>query len=168
MKITEQDFLDIIEEHDTRLRHLCRVYADGMEEQKDIYQEIIAEAWRSLSSFNGEASIGTWIYRLGVNTAISFNRKKKTRKNYHSKYKEEQEVPAYTPANDGQNEKLSQLYRAIATLNASEKAIIAMYLDDFSYREIAFVTDITENYVGVKLNRIKKKLSQKIEENDGT
>jgi RNA polymerase sigma-70 factor (ECF subfamily) len=59
------------------------------------------------------------------------------------------------------------LYDAISELNASEKAIITMYLEDFSYSEIAFVTDITENYVGVKLNRIKKKLSKIIDEDHG-
>lgn len=84
-----------------------------MEEQKDIYQVIIAEAWRPLSSFNGEARIGTWIYRLAVNTAMSYNRKKETRQNYHSKYKKEQGKPTFTPKDHGQDEMLSKLYRAI-------------------------------------------------------
>jgi len=99
-----------------------------------------------------------------VNVAISFQRKRKTRKKYHRKYsrentpnqqhrREEEEV---------ENERAEQLYNAISTLNASEKAIITMYLEGFSYAEIAYVTDLTENYVGVRLNRIRKKLSNKI------
>jgi RNA polymerase sigma-70 factor (ECF subfamily) len=63
-----------------------------------------------------------------------------------------------------ENENTQQLYAAIAQLNISEKAVITMYLDDFSYQEIAFVTGITENYVGVKLNRIKQKLTKLIGE----
>lgn len=167
MKISEQDFLDIIENNDNRLQHICRIYAENDEEEKDIYQEIITEAWHSLTSFKEKASISTWLYRIGINTAISYNRKKETRKDYHEKYGKEQPAPSYNATENEENEKLTQLYRAISSLNASKKAIIAMYLDDFSYREISYATNITENYVGVKLNRIKKHLSKKIEEYNG-
>jgi len=69
--------------------------------------------------------------------------------------------------NASEDERVVTLYDAISELNPSEKAIITMYLEDFSYEEIAFVTDITENYVGVKLHRIKNKLSNIIEEKNG-
>lgn len=166
MNITEEEFSQIIKENEDRLNHLSRVYADRADEQQDIFQEIIIQIWNSLPSFNGEANIDTWIYRLAVNTAISFVRKKETRRDYYSDYKDEKDSQEDTNhLYDDKNEKLEILYDAISNLNASEKAIITMYLEDFSYSEIAFVTDITENYVGVKLNRIKKKLSNIIEEN---
>lgn len=164
MNITEEEFAKIIKNNEDRLSHLSRVYADRTDEQQDIFQEIIIQIWRSLPSFNGEAKIDTWIYRLAINTAISFVRKKKTRQNYYSDYKDEKNSQEDTNhLHDEENDKLKALYNAISELNASEKAIITMYLEDFSYSEIAFVTDITENYVGVKLNRIKKKLSKIIE-----
>lgn len=171
MNITEEDFTKIIQDNEDRLRHLCRVYADCEEDAKDLYQEIVIQIWRSLSSFKEDAKIGTWIYRLAVNTAISFVRKKKTRANYYSKYRKEKKpkkkysIPPRQADKDGQ---VKKLYEAISVLNASEKAIITMYLEDFSYTEIAFVTDISENYVGVKLHRIKNKLSKVIGDDHGT
>ena len=168
MDITEQDFTGIIQRNQERLRHLSRVYADRLDEEQDIYQEILVQIWRSLPDFNGNAKIDTWVYRLAVNTAISFARKKKTRQNYYSKYKDEQETkPQYDVQRSEDDDRIITLYDAISQLNASEKAIITMYLEEFSYADIAFVTDITENYVGVKLNRIKKKLSNIIEEENG-
>ena len=105
---------------------------------------------------------------MAINTAISFARKKKTRQNYYSKYKDEQEAkPQYDVQRSEEDERVITLFNAISQLNASEKAIITMYLEDFSYADIAFVTEITENYVGVKLNRIKKKLSNIIEKENG-
>jgi len=168
--ITEEKFANIIKRNKDRVKHLCRVYTEYKADEEDLFQEILIQAWRSLPSFDGEAKIDTWLYRLAVNTAISFVRKKKTRQSYYSDYKKEKKslrtnsenIPHYSD-----NEQLDKLYKAISSLNASEKAIITMYLEDFSYAEIGYVTDITENYVGVKLNRIKKKISNKIGVNDG-
>lgn len=163
MEITEERFSEIIRDNEARIRHLCRVYTDRRDEARDLFQEILIQIWQSLPSFEGNAQIDTWIYRLAVNTAISFVRKKKTRKEYYRKYKKEQksgrEGAVAQPA-DAANEELQALYDAISQLNSSEKAIITMYLEEFSYSEIAFVTDISENYVGVKVHRIKKKLSK--------
>jgi len=164
--ITEQKFTNIISQNEARLKHLCRVYTDRKADEQDLFQEILIEAWQSISSFNGNANVDTWLYRLAVNTSISYIRKKKTRHRYYNNYKHEQDRASNNknvPYHDN-NEQLDRLYRAISSLNASEKAIITMYLEDFSYAEISYVTDITENYVGVKLNRIKKKLANKIED----
>lgn len=170
MKVTEEQFTDLIRQNEERLRNLCRIYASGEGAAKDIYQEIVIRVWRSLPTFNGDASIHTWIYRLALNTAISHVRKVKTRRHYRQQYRREQRPGDryHGPAEDHGNERVVTLYNAISNLNPSEKAIIMMYLEDFSYAEIAFVTDITENYVGVKLNRIKKKLSKMIGGQHGT
>lgn len=167
MNISKEKFAKLIDENRGRLQHLCRVYSGQAEEEKDLFQEIIIQIWRSLPSFKGNAKLSTWMYRIGVNTAISHLRKKKTRQDYYASYEKEQKAGRkqhYTPADVEENENTQQLYAAIAQLNISEKAVITMYLDDFSYQEIAFVTGITENYVGVKLNRIKQKLTKLIGE----
>lgn len=162
MNISEKEFCQIINTNSGRLHHLCRVYAEHKEDEKDIFQEIVIQVWESLSSFNEEAQLSTWIYRIGLNTAISFTRKKKTRKKYYRAYKKEQkslEVNSAINPIEESSEKLDLIYDAIDQLNLSEKTIITMYLEDFSYKEIGYVTDLTENHVGVKLSRIKDKLS---------
>jgi len=90
--IADKDFTQVIEDNEERLKHLSRTYADRLDEEEDIYQGIIIQIWRSLPSFNGEAKIDTWIYRLAVNTAISFMRKKRTRQNYYSKTKKREKI----------------------------------------------------------------------------
>ncbi|MGD8427779.1 MAG: RNA polymerase sigma factor [Balneolaceae bacterium] len=169
MDITEKNFTEIIEANEERLKHLSRMYADRIDDEQDIYQEIIIQIWRSLPSFEGDAQINTWIYRLAVNTAISFTRKKRTRQAYYSKFKKQKKSEKNTRIypDSPEKDKVTTLYDAMAALNPSEKAIISMYLEDFSYEEIAFVTDISENYVGVKLHRIKNKLSNIIKEENG-
>lgn len=164
MYLTENDFERIIERNADRIRHVCRAYTNHKEDEKDLFQEIIIQIWRSLPSFDGDAKIDTWIYRIAINTAISFVRKMKTRKDYYSKYKKEKVNlnQNFRKSDDKDDPQVEALYKAIDTLNASEKAIIMMYLDNFSYAEIAYVTNISETYVGVKLNRIRKKLSKKI------
>lgn len=163
MKISEQKFVQIIKENDGRIKHLCRSYVDRIDHQKDLYQEIVIQVWKSLPSFKGDAKMSTWIYRLAINTAISFVRRKKSREKYYSAYKSEKEgredTVSASATRHEEDEQVDELYEAIGQLNASEKAIINMYLEEFSYQEISYVMDITENYVGVKLNRIKKKLS---------
>lgn len=167
--MTEEKFTELVNENEDRLWHLCRIYTDREEEAKDLHQEILIQIWRSLPSFNGDSGINTWIYRLAVNTAISFIRKKRTRRNYHEKYRRERDSPDTGSFDRGEEpERVTTLYDAVKKLNPSEKAILTMYLEDFSYAEIAYVTDITENYVGVKLHRIKKKLSDIIKEENGT
>ena len=162
MNVTENEFLEIIRENEGALKRLCRSYTDRLDERKDLYQDIIIQVWRSLPSFEGNAKVSTWIYRIGVNTAISFNRKKSTRRDYHEKFSNEQPDVNYSSSHveESDEKRVSKLYAAIGKLNASEKAIVTMYLEEFSYSEIAYAMDITENYVGVKLNRIKTKLSE--------
>ncbi|MDZ7693475.1 MAG: sigma-70 family RNA polymerase sigma factor [Balneolaceae bacterium] len=164
MNVTEDEFAEIVRDNEDRLRHLSRVYANRKGDEKDLFQEMLIQIWKSLPSFEGDAKLSTWIYRLAVNTAISFVRKKQTRKEYGTKYRKDQQEnnTHYIDPSSQESTQLHELYEAISELNASEKAIITMYLEDFSYLEIAFVTDISENYVGVKLHRIKKKLSKKI------
>lgn len=166
MEIEKQKFLQIIEENNHRLRHLCKVYAAGSFDAKDLYQEIVIQLWRSLPAFEGKAELNTWVYRVALNVSVSFVRKKETRTKYHKAYKAENTYKQDVEQNNlDENEiKIEHLYKAISQLNASEKAMITMYLDDFSYAEIAKVVDITENYVGVKLNRIKRKLTQIVKE----
>lgn len=165
----EQEFADIIKENKPRLRRLCRVYTQRRQDEKDLFQEVLIQIWQSLPTFENNASLNTWIYRVAVNTAISFQRKKNTRREYYKKYREEQNSKEEVSRRSGQTgtEKLDRLHAAIDTLNSSEKAIISMYLEDFSYEEIAYVTDLTENYVGVKLHRIKNKISKKIDGRNG-
>ena len=150
----EKDFLKIVEDNQGIIYKVCKTYRDTREDQEDLFQEIVLQLWKSYPKFRGESKESTWIYRIALNTAIAIFRKNKIElefnekipKEHHSKYIE-------TPS---ENEE--RLFEAIRTLNKVERAIIALYLEDYPYNEIGEITGITENYVGVKISRIKEKL----------
>lgn len=152
----ETQFLSLISEHQGIIHKICRLYRDSREDREDLFQEITFQLWKSFPSFKWQAQVSTWIYRVALNTAIASFRKKRPDITFAS------EVPDL--AEHLPNEELiirsERLFAAMKQLNDSEKAIIALYLEELSYQQIAEITGINENYVGVKLNRIKNKIQK--------
>ena len=120
----------------------------------DVFQEAMSNVWKSLKNFKGKSSIDTWVYRIAINTCITFNNRQKR---INAREAEIQEN--YAPPLEENNEQLQQLYQAIKQLNSSDSSIIGLYLEDFSYKEIAEILGISTSNVGVRLNRIKQKIS---------
>ncbi len=146
-------FPDIIQQHQGILHKLCRLYRDSREDREDLFQEMIYQLWKSYPSFAGNARISTWIYRVALNTALADFRRKQPRITYTDS------LPDMPDQGGGATSvQQDQLFAALKQLSDAEKAIIALYLEDMSYQEIADIIGIDENYVGVKLNRIKSKI----------
>ncbi|WP_373513011.1 RNA polymerase sigma factor [Persicitalea sp.] len=154
MKQTE--FLALIDQHQGILHKVCRLYRDTREDQEDLFQEIIYQLWRSLPSFVGTAKFTTWMYRIALNTAMATYRKKTPRLVFTDSFPERDNEDW----NAEQQQREERMFAALKQLNDPEKALIALYLDDLSYREIAELTGLTESHVGVKLNRIKTKIKK--------
>lgn len=150
----ETTFLKLVDEHQAIIFKISRMYRDTLEDQEDLFQEIIFQLWKSFPTFRNESKVSTWMYRIALNTAIAFFRKPR--------------LPIVTDAqpsefkvqieNDESSEQEERMFTALRQLNSAEKAIIALYLDDYSYSEIANLIGISENNVGVRINRIKSKL----------
>ncbi|RYE20888.1 MAG: sigma-70 family RNA polymerase sigma factor [Sphingobacteriales bacterium] len=154
--MSEPEFLDLIKTHQGMIYKICRLYRDSPEDRDDLFQEIVFQLWKGIHTYRAEAKQGTWLYRIALNTAIATFRKKKPIISYTEVLPDmADELP-----NDEIAIKRERLFAALKHLDDSEKAIITLYLDDFSYEQIAEVTGITENYVGVKLNRIKSKIQK--------
>lgn len=162
----ETDFVQLVRANEGRLRTICRVYAGDPEAQRDLYQDILVALWRALPSFEGDAQPSTWLYRVALNTALSHDRKRTVREDATL----DADHPIWTDgfsaphADLEQQEQLDRLYAAIDQLGDVDKALVMMYLDDTSYRAMADVLGISENYVGVKLHRIKKQLADWLED----
>lgn len=154
--MNEVQFLSLIKEHQGIIHKICRLYRESKEDREDLFQEITFQLWKSFPGFKGDAKISTWIYRIALNTAIAAFRKKKPDIEYAPILPDLPEVQ--------QSEELSlrqeRLFTALKQLDDSEKAIITLYLEDLNYQQIAEVIGISENYVGVKLNRIKNKIQK--------
>ena len=153
----DQEFLEFLNRHQSVLRRVCRIYADSPEDREDLFQETVYQLWRSYPSFRGESSTGTWMYRVALNTAISALRRK-TKANLEVALEAGlAQVPAPDPS-VGEAGRIDQLYRMIRRLNQVDRALVLLYLEDLSYKELASILGLSESNVGVKLNRIKAKL----------
>ena len=152
----EQGFLALMVTHQGIVHKICRIYRDGAEDREDLFQEITYQLWKAFPSFKGTAKVSTWMYRIALNTAIVSFRRKRPGLEYHPVLPDHaEEMPDENLA-----VRQEQLFAALKQLDDGEKAIITLYLEDLSYRQIAEVTGISENNVGVKLNRIKHKIQK--------
>ncbi len=152
----DQQFLDILNNHRGLIYKVCNLYCSDAEDRKDLFQEIVLQVWKSLGSFRGEAAITTWMYRIALNTAITHFKKEKRAGNPVPLF--DIDIPDVMESEDTE-ELTKQLFKAIDHLNKIDKSIILLYLEEKSYDEISEITGLTKSNVGVKLNRIKTKLS---------
>lgn len=153
----EKEFLQIITENQGIIHKVCSVYCDLEEDRRDLFQEILVQLWKSYPSFRSESKFSTWMYRVALNTAItSFKKDKRQPDKSGIPYENLQLAEEmYDPREE---EQIRMLNKAVSHLSGIEKSIILLFLEDKKYEEIAEITGITQNYVRVKMNRIKKKL----------
>lgn len=146
-------FQALLEEHKRLLYKVCRTFGREPADRDDLAQEITAQLWRSFPSFDGRAAFSTWMYRIALNVAISYQRRERTRARYviadDEKLLELAQEPEGSPH-------LAELFARIAELAPLEKALMLLYLDGNSHREIGEVLGITEHNVATKLNRLKQ------------
>jgi RNA polymerase sigma factor (sigma-70 family) len=134
---------------------VCNVYFFASEEREDVLQEMMYQLWRSYPGFQQHAKFSTWMYRVCLNTALTYLRKNK-RKRSETIASEHYQIPDH--GKRGTDENIEMLYEAISLLSPINKAIILLYLEDMSYEEIADVTSLSKSNVSVRLVRIKKEL----------
>ena len=154
-------FMTWLGEHGSSVMKVARAYTLTSEECQDLAQEILLQAWRSLPKFEGKASAATWFYRVALHTAMNWHRKDRPRRASQQPLLEVQTLA--TEGTDSaeqiqQRETVEQLYQAIHQLPKTDAALVLLYLDELSYREMAEVLGISQSNVGVKLNRAKKAL----------
>ena len=137
----EKEFIALVEEYKQVIYKVCYIYASDPENLNDLYQEVVINLWKAFPRFRGECKASTWVYRIGLNTCISFFRKSKSK-----------------PEEEDKTTQLHELYRMINRLGRLERALILLWLEEKSYQEMADITGLSRNNVAVKLNRIKEKL----------
>lgn len=153
----EKQFLDIVRNNQGIIHKVCSIYCDNQEDRNDLVQEILAQLWKSFPSFRNESKFTTWMYRVALNTAIT-SFKKNIRKPDRAQLSHQNFQLADDGASTELEENIRLLREAVSKLTGIEKSIILLYLENKNYEEIADITGITQNYVRVKMNRIKKKL----------
>lgn len=155
--MTEEIFLSKVKEHEGIINKLLYLYIDSQEDKKDMYQEIVLQAWRSVSRFRGESKFSTWLYRVGLNTVMTFNRKEQKMQ------KESLEnAPTISEMSPEKSDRSHVLAMAIKQLGDIDKPIITLHLEDYNNEEIAEIIGISKNNVAVRIHRIKDELKRKL------
>ncbi len=153
--LSEKDFISIIEQNQQIIFKVCNMYMDTKADREDLFQEILLNAWKGIKNFKGDSKFSTWLYRVALNTAISFFKKDK---------KQQQVFVAggisFQESSDNQLEQIEAMNKAISELSAIDKALVMLYLENHNYQQIAEIMGITANNVGVKMSRIKVVLKE--------
>lgn len=154
---SEKDFIQSIEQNQKIIYKVCSLYMNNEQDKKDLFQEILFAAWKGFKNFKGDAKFSTWLYRVALNTAITSYRKEQRQVNTAPLPEDSIATP---DNNDATAEQVKAMYISINTLSGIDKALVMLYMEDYSYMEIADMMGITANNVAVKMNRIKIKLKE--------
>ncbi len=149
-------FLEILRNHDTLIYKVCYMYAEDEEHLQDLRQEVAANVWCGIDRFNGMSKVSTWIYRIALNTCITYFRR-------HGKHSSVERLDdsalGIVDNSDEHQMQLRMMYELIGRLGKIDKAIVMLWLDEHSYDEISEITGLTRSNVASRLHRIKHRLS---------
>ncbi|WP_244154052.1 RNA polymerase sigma factor [Myroides odoratimimus] len=140
------------------------MYMDNQEDQNDLYQEIVLQLWKSYTRFQGQSQFSTWMYRVALNTAITYFKKAKQVVGRNEAFDEKMKSMQSSEVDMDIESQVHYLYKAIYLLNDVEKALVFLYLEGLSHQDIGRNLGISEGNARVKLNRTKSKLQEIIKD----
>lgn len=155
--LSEKEFIQLIQEHQQIIHKVCNIYMDTQPDREDLFQEIMISAWNGSKNFRGDAKFSTWLYRVALNTAITFFKKGRKQPVVYPESTEHTQIP---DEQNNQEAQLAALTNAINDLNGIDKALIILYLENVTYPDIAVILGISTNNIAVKMNRIKARLKE--------
>lgn len=154
---SEKEFTKLIEQNRGIIFKVIRLYVNHEEDERDLFQEIIFQAWKSYPRFDGRSKFSTWLYRVGLNTVLTFKRRPQVVTPH-----EDLATLNVVHADKTYSDESEALYIAIRELNELDRMIITLHLDGYENEEIAEISGLTKNNVAVKLHRIKDGLIEKL------
>jgi RNA polymerase sigma-70 factor (ECF subfamily) len=160
-RITGDKFVADINQHIGIIHKIVNIYFNETDDRKDACQEILYQLWRSYPRFKGDAKFSTWMYKVALNTAITYFRKSNRERPTDLSTNNWNQI-ADGNEHQAASENLALLYTAINTLTVTDKAITLLYLEGNSYDEIAEITGLSKTNVSVRLVRIKRSLKEKL------
>lgn len=146
----EKEFLEQIKDNEGIIHKVIGLYVDHTEDRRDLYQEILLQSWRSYKNFKGKSKFSTWLYKVALNTVLSFKRKVDN--------KEKLDIDSIDHGTSQPIENHEVLYFLIKQLDEVDRMLMTLHLDGYSNPEIAEITGMKNNHVGVKIHRLKSKI----------
>jgi RNA polymerase sigma-70 factor, ECF subfamily len=163
----DRRYAAFISENRDRIYRICSAYVRDEDTRKDVYQQVLIHIWQSLDSFEGKSQVSTWIYRVAVNTCLSYIKSERRRQRVilpgDDSRQEAQSDPAGEEHEKETEKALELLFECLDELPLVDRILMSLYLEDLSTREMAEVLDISEANVRVKVHRIKQSLKLAME-----
>ncbi|MBQ2188383.1 MAG: sigma-70 family RNA polymerase sigma factor [Bacteroidales bacterium] len=156
MKENELEFNRIVKANKAAIFTVCYLFSKDQDEVNDLFQETLINLWRGFDGFQGKCDVKTWIWRVSLNTCLTFERKKKRRVDTLPLT---MDINLFTDTDDDTRQ-VQMLYRRINKLGVLDRAIILLWLENMSYEEIGEIIGISTKNVSVKLVRIKEQLKK--------
>jgi len=147
----EETLLALLTAYGGALRRIARTYAGARGEEEDLHQEILLQLWRGLASFRGDSAPGTWLYRVALNTALTWRR----RAGRDARADSARGGPPGQTTGEPRSE-AAILEELLASLAPIDRSVLLLYLEGLSYQEIGEVTGLSAGAVGVRIHRIKR------------
>jgi RNA polymerase sigma-70 factor (ECF subfamily) len=155
-----EDFDAIVKEFHPIFYKISRAYTDNDADFEDLFQEMLIQVWSSYKKFRGDSKLSTWLYRVALNTALSFQKKNRKTRNLEPL----QDYPEVESDSETDQQKIDLLYQCIRLLEKDDRSLILLQLEGKSYEESSEILGISTSNVGVKLMRIRKKLEKLLKE----
>src|SRR5215471_14848958 len=156
-------FESLLEQHAGIVRKVAFGYARNENDRRDLTQDILLQLWKAYPRYSPERPFSTWMYRIALNVAISALRKQGRPGREPMPFDESaHDLPHEGSGSMEMEERITTLHRRIAEFQPLDRALLLLYLDDCSYREIGAVLGLSESNVGTKLNRLKQVLREKL------
>lgn len=149
----EVAFAALLARHGGAIRRISHIYGRGAGDQDDLHQEICLQIWRSLPSFSGRSAVGTWVYRVALNTALTWQRGSERRRKRDAALALDP-VPHSTGTSARAEDSILEEF--LSQLGTVDRALLVLYMEGLSHQEIAEVTGTTTGAVGVRLHRIRR------------
>jgi RNA polymerase sigma factor (sigma-70 family) len=156
----DTQFRELLDRHRGIVLKVANAYCRNPADRDDLAQEIATQVWRAFPSFDTTRKFSTWMYRIALNVAISFVRSGSLRERHMVPLDETHDVADSGKGNADDDERVALLYAFIDRLDALNRALLLLYLDEHSYRDIAEVLGISETNVATKINRLKQRFAR--------
>jgi RNA polymerase sigma-70 factor (ECF subfamily) len=155
----QETFVALVQEHARMLLQISHAYGWTEDERKDLRQEVLTQLWKAFPSYDSRRRFSTWMYRIALNVAISSSRRRREHVPLEETSGAEDQG---NPEGSELEQRLHALRQLVAGLPPLERALVLLYLDERSQKEIAEVLGISESNVSTKIHRIKQRLRERI------
>lgn len=159
----KETFLQLMQGNKGIIIKICNSYCSNKDDRDDLAQEIVFNLWKAFADYTADHKFSTWMYRIGLNVAISFYRKELRSVQFSVLSEDLIVFDDEVEDKSATSTSLVLLQNFIHELKEIDKSIMLLYLEQKNYKEIAEIVGVTESNVATKINRIKINLRSKFQ-----